>query len=361
MSQTVRVELGASAYDIVLGQDLLGQSATWEQAITGRQVVVVTNPTVAQVYLSPLLSALRQAGKQASVITLPDGEAYKTLASIGLIYDDLLQQRAARDVTLLALGGGVIGDMTGFAAATYMRGVPFVQVPTTLLAQVDSSVGGKTAVNHPLGKNMIGSFYQPRRVVIDLDSLNTLPAREYSAGLAEVVKYGAIMDAAFFAWLEQHMPDLMRRDPEALAYAVRRSCECKAQVVVADEREQGLRATLNFGHTFGHAIEAALGYGTWLHGEAVAAGMVLAAELSLQCGYPVTEVVPRLRALLQQAQLPVRAPALGAQAFLDWMRHDKKVHEARLRYVLLQDLGAACVEAVADTEVLALLRRLGQP
>lgn len=360
MNQEVRVELGDEAYDIVLGQGVLGQSQTWQRAIAGWQVVVVTNPTVAAWYLTPVLEALQQAGKQASVITLPDGEAYKTLDSLRLIYDALLEQRAARDVTLLALGGGVLGDMTGFAAATYMRGVPFVQVPTTLLAQVDSSVGGKTAVNHPLGKNMIGCFYQPRQVVIDLDTLKTLPAREYSAGLAEVIKYGAIMDAAFFVWLEQQMSNLMKRDVEALSYAIKRSCECKAQVVVADERERGLRATLNFGHTFGHAIEAALGYGTWLHGEAVAAGMVLAAELSQQLGYPVADTVLRLRAMLQQAQLPVEAPALGAQAFLDWMKHDKKVQDARLRYVLLQALGQACVEPVPDAEVLTLLRRLGQ-
>jgi 3-dehydroquinate synthase len=352
--------LGARAYPIHVGRGILEQNGLLLPHLRQRKVAIVSNTTVAPLYLAKLATALRDAGVEIIEIVLPDGEQYKDWQNLNIIFDALLEYRCERSTTLIALGGGVVGDMTGFAAACYQRGMPFIQVPTTLLAQVDSSVGGKTAVNHPLGKNMIGCFYQPLQVVIDLDTLKTLPAREYSAGLAEVIKYGAIMDAAFFVWLEQQMPNLMRRDVEALSYAIKRSCECKAQVVVADEREQGLRATLNFGHTFGHAIEAALGYGSWLHGEAVAAGMVLAAELSVQHGYPLDDTVLRLRALLQQAQLPVEAPALGAQAFLDWMKHDKKVQEARLRYVLLQALGQACVEPVSDAEVLALLHRCGQ-
>ena len=295
-------------------------------------------------------------------MTLPDGEAYKTWESLQQIFDGMLGQQCDRKTVMFALGGGVIGDMTGFAAACYMRGVPFVQVPTTLLSQVDSSVGGKTAINHPLGKNMIGAFYQPKRVVCDMATLNTLPDQELSAGLAEVIKYGPIADMAFFDWLERHMPALRARDPEALAVAVQRSCQIKAWVVSQDEHENGMRAILNFGHTFGHAIEAGLGFGTWLHGEAVGCGMVMAAHLSQQLGLVDAAFVQRLTALVQQAGLPIHAPRLhnddaeNVQAWLHHMRIDKKAEAGQIRFIVLAQPGEAALTSVPDALIADVIR-----
>ena len=285
-------------------------------------------------------------------IVLPDGEAYKNWETLNLIFDALLTQRAERKTTLIALGGGVIGDMTGFAAACYQRGMPFIQIPTTLLSQVDSSVGGKTGINHPLGKNMIGAFYQPKVVLADTDTLKTLPARELSAGLAEVIKYGLIWDAEFLAWLEANMDKLRALDPAAITHAIYRSCEIKAQVVGQDEREGGIRAILNLGHTFGHAIETGMGYGNWLHGEAVAAGMVMAAQTSQRMGWLTEADVARTRALIRAAGLPDEAPDLGVATWLDYMGHDKKVESGKLRFVLLKKLGEAVITGDVPTDVL---------
>jgi shikimate kinase/3-dehydroquinate synthase len=285
-------------------------------------------------------------------IILPDGEVYKTGETLNLIYDALLTHRCERSTPLVALGGGVIGDMTGYAAATYLRGVPFIQIPTTLLSQVDSSVGGKTGINHPLGKNMIGAFYQPQLVLADIDTLNTLPDKELSAGLAEVIKYGLIRDLPFLAWLEQNMDKLLARDTEALQYAVMRSCQNKAEVVGADERESGERALLNLGHTFGHAIESGMGYGVWLHGEAVAAGTMMAADLSRRMGWISSTDVARIRTLFERARLPVVAPDLGVETYLDYMGHDKKVEGGKLRFVLLRKVGQAVIEGDVPAELL---------
>ena len=307
----VPIALGDRSYDIVIGSGLIGEGATWRGLPRASVAVIVTNPTVAALHGAALESALAAHYPRRLRIELPDGEAHKDWSSLDAIFNRLLAEGCDRKTTLFALGGGVIGDLTGFAAACYMRGVPFVQVPTTLLAQVDSSVGGKTAINHPRGKNMVGAFYQPQRVVCDLDVLATLPVRELSAGLAEVIKYGPIADAAFLDWIEANVDALLARERAALAYAVRRSCEIKAAVVAADERESGLRAILNFGHTFGHAIEAGVGYGRWLHGEAVGCGMVLAADLSARLGLVPASFVDRMRRLCERALLPVRAPDLG--------------------------------------------------
>lgn len=306
-----------------------------------RKVAVVTNTTVASLYFDKFQSALNGAGVDVLPVVLPDGERHKTWQTLNSIFDVLLSNRCERKTTVIALGGGVIGDLAGFAAASYQRGVPFIQVPTTLLAQVDSSVGGKTAINHPLGKNMIGAFYQPRLVLADTSVLDSLPARELSAGLAEVIKYGLIMDEPFLEWLEGNMEKLMARDPAALGYAVTRSCEDKAAVVAADERETGDRALLNLGHTFGHAIETGLGFGTWLHGEAVAAGTILAARLSMRMGLLTAGDVQRIAALFARAGLPAEAPSLGQERYLELMGHDKKVEDGRLRLVLLKSLGKA--------------------
>jgi 3-dehydroquinate synthase len=341
---TLEVGLGSRTYPIHIGTGLLGQRELVAAARPGRQVLVVSNPTIAEHWLQPALAGLE--GAQLETLLLPDGEAYKTLATLDLILTRLLELRFDRRCTLVALGGGVIGDMTGFAAAVYQRGVSFIQIPTTLLAQVDSSVGGKTAVNHPLGKNMIGAFHQPIAVIADLDTLSTLPEREYNAGLAEVIKYGLISDAAFFDWLEASMPRLRQRDPAAVMQAVEQSCRIKAEVVAADERESGLREILNLGHTFGHAIETGVGYGNWLHGEAVAAGMVLAVELSARLGHLDAATVERVKQLLRAAGLPVaRPPALGAAEMLELMSIDKKVRDGRIRLVLLARLGEAVVTA----------------
>ena len=352
----LNVDLGDRSYPILIGSGLLQQVEHLQKHIRGRQVLIVTNETIAPLYLEPLLESLKGFNKVDS-IQLPDGEAFKTLDTLNRIFDTLLEKRHDRSTTIIALGGGVVGDMSGFAAACYQRGVDFVQVPTTLLSQVDSSVGGKTGVNHPLGKNMIGAFYQPQLVLIDIDTLNTLPDRELSAGLAEVIKYGMICDAPFFTWLEENMDRLLARDPQALAYAVERSCSDKAAVVAEDERESGRRAILNFGHTFGHAIEAVQGYGKWLHGEAVAAGMVMAARLSQLRGWISEREVERLSALLSKANLPQQSPTdMTVDDFLQAMSVDKKVQDGKLRLVLLRSLGEA--QVVADTPKVQLTEAL---
>jgi len=339
--RTVIVGLGERTYPIHIGEGLLARADLFLPHLPQRKVSVVTNVTVASLYLEKFSAALRSAGVEIVSVVLPDGEEHKNWQTLNSIFDALLSNRCERKTTIIALGGGVVGDLAGFAAASYQRGVPFIQVPTTLLAQVDSSVGGKTAINHPLGKNMIGAFYQPRMVLADTSTLDTLPARELSAGLAEVIKYGLIMDLPFFGWLEANIDKLSKRDPSALAYAVTRSCENKAAVVAADERESGERSLLNLGHTFGHAIEAGLGFGTWLHGEAVAAGTVLAARLSARMGFLTAEDVERIARLFVRAGLPIEAPSLGQDRYLQLMGHDKKVENGRLRLVLLKSLGKA--------------------
>ena len=356
-TERVVVDTGTDRYDIVIGRQLLARSDSWAGLPRAQHAVIVTNTTIGPLWEAPLRAALAPHYAQVSTLSLPDGEAYKDWATLNRIFDHLLAAGADRKTVLFALGGGVVGDMTGFAAGCYMRGVPFVQVPTTLLAQVDSSVGGKTAINHPLGKNMIGLFYQPRRVLCDLDTLATLPQREYLSGLAEVIKYGPIADARFFAWLEEHLPDLLRRDDAALTYAIRRSCEIKAAVVGQDEREAGLRAILNFGHTFGHAIETGLGYGEWLHGEAVACGMLMAADLSVDLGMIPAAEAERLEALVRAAGLPARGPALGGERYLALMGHDKKAEGGRIRYVLLKALGQACLAEADPGRVQAVIAR----
>jgi 3-dehydroquinate synthase len=347
MTRSLQVALGDRAYPIHIGQGLLADPHWYQRHIRGRQVMIVTNETVAPLYLAQVTQAL--AGYQVAQVILPDGEQYKTLEVWNRIFDGLLGNRFGRDCTLVAVGGGVVGDMAGFAAACYQRGVAFIQVPTTLLAQVDSSVGGKTGVNHPLGKNMIGAFHQPRAVIIDTDTLNTLPEREIAAGLAEVIKYGLIRDPEFFVWLEARMPALLARDSEALAEAIKRSCQNKAEVVADDEREAGQRALLNLGHTFGHAIETGMGYGAWLHGEAVGAGMCLAADLSHRLGWLAADDLARARALIAAAGLPFAPPPeLTPQVFRDLMAVDKKVQDGRLRLVLLQGIGTSLVTGDFD-------------
>ena len=342
IARTLEVDLGERSYPIYIGPGLVGRPELYRRHIHGRQVLVVSNETVAPLYLAPLTKALE--GFETATLVLPDGEQYKTLTVWQQIFDTLLEHRFNRQCTVVALGGGVIGDIAGFAAACYQRGVDFIQVPTTLLSQVDSSVGGKTGVNHPLGKNMIGAFYQPQSVIADIETLKTLPAREFSAGLAEVVKYGLIYDAEFFAWLEANVGGLMRLEPELLAKAVLVSCEIKARVVEQDERESGLRAILNLGHTFGHAIETVMGYGNWLHGEAVAAGMMMAIDLSIREGWIDDSVRERSRALLEQASLPVAPPPeMTPEQFLDAMAIDKKAIGGRINLVLLRALGEAFV------------------
>ena len=353
----LRVELAERAYPILIGQALIDDPSLFASRIKGR-AAVVTSDRIAPYFLDRLRATLARAKVDAIEIILPDGEAAKTWETLNLVYSGLLAQRCDRRTTLIALGGGVIGDITGFAAATYQRGVPFIQVPTTLLAQVDSSVGGKTAINHPLGKNMIGAFYQPILVLADTETLSTLPEREFRSGIAEVIKYGFIYDLAFLEWLEANLDALMRRDPAALTHAIHRSCEIKAEIVVQDERETGMRAWLNLGHTFGHAIEAGLGYGQWLHGEAVAAGTVLAAELSVRLGFLASADARRIRDLVIRAGLPARAPDLGAARYLELMRVDKKAQGGAIRYVLLKRLGEACVEPVPDDTVRGLLEQL---
>ncbi len=351
--QTLNVELGSRSYPIYIGAGLLARPELIVERLPQKKTAIVTNSTIAPLYLAALQRALESRGVGVMSVTLPDGEPYKTWDTLNQIFDALLEHRCERGTTLIALGGGVIGDLAGFAAAVYQRGVPYIQVPTTLLAQVDSAVGGKTAINHPLGKNMIGAFYQPLAVVSDTDTLATLPARELAAGLAEVIKYGLIRDSSFFEWLEGNMARLVQREAEALAYAIERSCANKAEVVARDERESGPRALLNFGHTFGHAIEAGTGYGTWLHGEAIAAGMLLAAKLSHRLGLISAEDVGRLGALLTAAGLPLDPPQLGLARYLELMGHDKKVEGGRIRFVLLKRIGEAYVSGEVPRAALA--------
>ncbi|MGY4830742.1 3-dehydroquinate synthase [Sphaerotilaceae bacterium SBD11-9] len=350
-TERVEISLGERSYDILVGSGLLGLDASIDHLGKASHAVIVTNPTVAPLYARQLRESLLKRYPNVLLIELPDGESYKDWSSLNQIFETLLSKGCDRKTVLFALGGGVVGDITGFAAACYMRGVPFVQVPTTLLAQVDSSVGGKTAINHPLGKNMIGAFYQPLRVIADLDTLDTLPDREVSAGLAEVIKYGPIADDAFLAWIEANFDALWARDKQALAYAVKRSCEIKAWVVGQDERESGLRAILNFGHTFGHAIEAGLGFGAWLHGEAVGCGMVMAADLSHRLGLIDAAYVDRLIRLIERAKLPVRGPDLGAERYLELMRIDKKSEGGEIRFVVIDAPGRASLRAAPDRVV----------
>ena len=356
----VQIALGDRSYPILIGGDLLRDAQTWApQADRKALALIVTNTTVDTLYAAPLAAALAPHFARVRTLALPDGEVYKDLGHLNLIFDELLGQEADRRTVLFALGGGVVGDMTGFAAACYMRGVPFVQVPTTLLAQVDSSVGGKTAVNHQLGKNMIGAFYQPQQVVCDLDVLDTLPDREMSAGLAEIIKYGASIDVEFLAWLERHVDALRARDRDALTHAVRRCCEIKAYIVGADEKEAGLRAILNFGHTFGHAIEAGMGYGAWLHGEGVGCGMVMAAHLSARLGLVSAAFARRIEALVARAGLPVRGPVdLPPARYLELMRVDKKAQGGDIRFVLLDGESHAVVRAAPEDAVVDVIATL---
>jgi 3-dehydroquinate synthase len=349
---TLVVDLGDRSYPIRIGRRLFANPTLLTEHVHGRQVMVVSNTTVAPLYLDAVSGML--SGFNIKSVILPDGEEYKTLDTLNTIFTALLQNRFNRGCTLVALGGGVVGDITGFAAASYQRGVAFVQIPTTLLAQVDSSVGGKTGVNHPLGKNMIGAFHQPNCVLIDTDTLDTLDDRQLAAGLAEVIKYGLIRDDVFFTWLEQNMTALKHRDKQALAYAIERSCSIKAEIVAADERESGQRALLNLGHTFGHAIETGTGYGNWLHGEAVAAGMLMAADLSARQGWLSADAVHRTEALLHKAGLPTRPPAeMAADTFMNLMAVDKKVVDGGLRLVLLKGIGNALVTGDFRQELLA--------
>ena len=369
----IEISLGERSYPILIGSALLDDPQTWADLPGAASALIVTNTTIAPLYGQRLRTALQGKFRHIHTVVLPDGEAHKTWQTLNLIFDALLANECDRKTVLFALGGGVVGDMTGFAAASYMRGVPFVQVPTTLLAQVDSSVGGKTAINHPLGKNMIGAFYQPLKVVCDLDTLKTLPQRELSAGLAEVIKYGPIADMAFFDWIEASIDSLLARDPAAMAHAVRRSCEIKAWVVAQDERDYGLRAILNFGHTFGHAIEAGLGFGEWLHGEAVGCGMVMAAHLSQRLGLVDEALVQRLTALIKKAGLPIRGPQLlpgsvahgastaaaimanpdpaNADIYLAHMRVDKKAESGEIKFVVIDGPAKASVRSAPDTLV----------
>lgn len=352
MMQTLHVALGNRAYPIHIGSGLIQNADLILPYLKRKQVAVVTNTTVAPLYLEKLAKPLRDAGVSVIEIILPDGEAYKNSETLNLIYDALLKNRCERSTTLIALGGGVIGDLTGYAAATYLRGVPFIQIPTTLLSQVDSSVGGKTGINHPLGKNMIGAFYQPKLVLADIDVLHTLPQRELSAGVAEVIKYGLIRDADFFDWLEVNIDKLMALDEAVTTYAIYRSCKNKAEVVAADEHETGERALLNLGHTFGHAIENAMGYGVWLHGEAVAAGTMLAADLSRSMGWLNDTEIQRMRALLTAARLPLQGPNLGVEKYLNLMQSDKKVADGKIRLVLQQGIGKAMITSDYDANKL---------
>ena len=348
---TVSINLGERSYDILIGQGLLQQPGAFEGLPKSAKALIVTNTTVGPLYTAKLRQAIAKHHKVVLDIELPDGEQYKDWPALNQVFTKLLEEAADRKTVLYALGGGVVGDMTGFAAACYMRGVPFVQIPTTLLAQVDSSVGGKTAINHPAGKNMIGAFYQPQRVICDLDTLDTLPQKELLAGLAEVIKYGPIADADFLGWLEANLDALLARDRAALMHAVKRSCEIKAWVVGQDEKESGLRAILNFGHTFGHAIEAGLGYGQWLHGEAVGCGMVMAADLSCRLGLIDQATSLRIKTLIERTGLPTQGPDLGADRYLELMQVDKKAEGGEIRFVLIDSLGQASMRAAPEAIV----------
>lgn len=350
-TQQVLIALGERSYAITIGAGLLGDPAAYRDLPAASTALIVSNGTVAPLYAQPLQRALQAHYQRVLLLTLPDGEVHKDWPTLQLIFDALLANACDRKTVLFALGGGVVGDMTGFAAACYMRGVPFVQVPTTLLAQVDSSVGGKTAINHPAGKNMIGAFYQPQRVICDIDTLDTLAQSELLAGLAEVIKYGPIADVEFLAWLEANLDALLARDRTALRHAIRRSCEIKAWVVGQDEKESGLRAILNFGHTFGHAIEAGLGYGQWLHGEAVGCGMVMAADLSCRLGLIDAATSLRIKALIERTGLPTKGPDLGADRYLALMQVDKKAEDGEIRFVVIDPLGQARMRAAPEAIV----------
>ena len=359
MMKTLEVDLGNRSYPIHIGTDLIDQPSLFTACEKATSIYIVTNTTVAPLYAARLTKTLKTFGKVVRTITLPDGESYKDWKNLQLIFDDLLKFGADRQTMLVALGGGVIGDMTGFAAASFMRGIRFIQVPTTLLAQVDSSVGGKTGINHPLGKNMIGAFHQPVAVIADLNTLKTLPPRELSAGLAEVVKHGAIADAQFLDWIEANAAALLACDTTALGHAVLRSCEIKSAVVSADEREGGIRATLNFGHTFGHAIEAGLGYGEWLHGEAVGCGIVMGADLSHRLNHISKPELERLTKIIQAMNLPIVPPKFGAARYMELMQVDKKTEGGQIRYVVLEKIGRAQIQSVADALVLETLTSTG--
>lgn len=357
---TLSVELASRAYPIYIDAHLLTKIECYQAHLPSAKVALVTNQNIPAVYVEQVKQTLTQLNKQVINIILPDGEAFKDWRTLNIIFDQLLAAHANRQTTLIALGGGVIGDITGFAAACYMRGVPFIQIPTTLLAQVDSSVGGKTGINHPLGKNMIGAFYQPQAVIADTSVLKTLPKRELIAGLAEVIKYGVIADANFFAWIEQHLDALLACDSQALNYAVQRSCEIKAAIVAQDERENNIRAILNFGHTFGHAIETGLGYGTWLHGEAVGCGMVMACALSVRLGLIPVTLYQRVRRLLQACGLPVVAPDLGTKRYIELMSADKKNRDDAIRFILLSELGHVHIDTAPLPIIISTLEEVIQ-
>jgi 3-dehydroquinate synthase len=352
---TLQLDLGERSYPIHIGSQLLSQADLYKKHIKGTLTAVVTNETVAPLYADQVVKTLEALGQKVKLIVLPDGEVFKTWEVLQKIFDGLLEDSADRKTTLVALGGGVIGDMTGFAAACYMRGIRFIQVPTTLLSQVDSSVGGKTGINHPLGKNMVGAFHQPQAVIADLDTLKTLPAEELAAGLAEVIKHGAIADPEFLSWIEKNQDALNNCDPAAMEHAVRRSCEIKSQVVAQDEKESGIRAILNFGHTFGHAIEAGMGYGAWLHGQAVGCGMVMAADLSVRVGLLSEADASRLKKIIQALRLPTQPPKLGVDRFMELMSVDKKAEGGEVRYILLNGLGQAKIQTVDDDLVIQTL------
>jgi len=358
--KTLHVDLASRSYPIYIGTHLLEQAALFEPHLKSTTTVfIVSNTTVAPLYAKTLMNTLSQLGKTVRLLELPDGESFKDWQHLQLIFDELLAHGADRQSMIIALGGGVVGDMAGFGSASFMRGIRFIQVPTTLLAQVDSSVGGKTGINHPLGKNMIGAFHQPVAVIADLNTLRTLPPRELSAGLAEVIKHGAIADADFLDWIEANTSALLACDTDAMAHAVLRSCEIKSAVVSADEREGGIRATLNFGHTFGHAIESGLGYGEWLHGEAVGCGMVMAADLSTRLGHISKADAQRLKRIIASMHLPIAPPKLGSQRFMELMQVDKKTEAGQIRYITLGSIGAARIQQVPDSTVIETLVATG--
>jgi 3-dehydroquinate synthase len=357
--KTLTVDLGNRSYPIYIGENLLSRAELFEKHVSGHLSVIITNDTVAPLYADLVESTLQSVGQQTIRIVLPDGESFKTWETLQKIFDGLLSSGADRKSTIFALGGGVIGDMSGFAAASYMRGINFVQIPTTLLSQVDSSVGGKTGINHPLGKNMIGAFHQPVAVIADLSTLKTLPPKELAAGLAEVIKHGAIADANFLEWIEAHVQGLNSCSIPEMEYAVLRSCEIKSQVVAADERESGVRAHLNFGHTFGHAIEAGLGYGEWLHGEAVGCGMVMAAQLSHTLGYLTEKDVARLEHIIRALKLPVVPPSWSSNRYLELMSHDKKSERGTIKYIVLEKIGQAKIQVVDDKIITSVLKTFG--
>jgi 3-dehydroquinate synthase len=358
--KTLHVDLANRSYPIYIGTNLLEQKALFEPHLkSSTTVFIVSNTTVAPLYAKTLINTLSQLGKTVRLLELPDGESFKDWQHLQLIFDELLAHGADRQSMIIALGGGVVGDMAGFGAASFMRGIRFIQVPTSLLAQVDSSVGGKTGINHPLGKNMIGAFHQPVAVIADLNTLRTLPPRELSAGLAEVIKHGAIADADFLDWIEANTSALLACDTDAMAHAVLRSCEIKSAVVSADEREGGIRATLNFGHTFGHAIESGLGYGEWLHGEAVGCGMVMAADLSARLGHISKTDAQRLKRIIASMHLPISPPKLGSQRFMELMQVDKKTEAGQIRYITLGSIGAARIQQVPDATVIETLIAMG--